>query len=296
MIMGQARAVPVQVGYPGGSATIAVWNSATLPGGGAIAPAQLAVFTAQGASVAVPADGVAVSLGGSAAVTGAAASSPRAVLAGLLRMAVPYRDSGDRTVGPAGVREWVNAYRISQTGGLAVTATLPVLCGPVSAATVTVPAGGAVLVAGGGTAAANGLAAAATVGRVTVRLDDRGWGAATGVMDGKFEVVRGGVAQTSYPGWADLWPWSCRGNGSGCLRTVLATDRHGHGWMIAVSAANGYGLTMPDLGRVLAQLGAVSAMAFDANTHAALWRRGAAPVSSYGYEPRVPATTTLRYR
>jgi hypothetical protein len=65
--------------------------------------------------------------------------------------------------------------------------------------------------------------------------------------------------------------------------------------MVVVSGPWGEGLTMPDFGRVLAQLGATNAMGFDANTHAELWRRGGAPIVADGsYEPPVPAITTLR--
>jgi len=128
-----------------------------------------------------------------------------------------------------------------------------------------------------------------------VRLDDRGWGTAASIMDGKFQMVAGGVAQTHYPGWPDSWPWYCGGLASGgCVRTAVATAGT-KGWMIVVTGQWGEGLTMPDFGRVLAQLGATSAMGFDANTHAEFWRRGGAPIDADGrYEPPVPATTTLR--
>jgi hypothetical protein len=298
MIMGTARAVPFELALPGEPATIAVWNRLTLPSGHAIGADQVAVYTTVGSHVALPAGTVGLVLAGATTETGGATSTPHTLLMGLIRMAVPYADASTKVTGAGDSKEWVDAYRISQTGGSAVTATLPVageLLTGGSGVTVAIPAGGVVVVARGGTPAATGLASAASAGDVSVRLDDRGWGSAASIMDGKFQMVRGGVAQTTYPGWPDSWPWYCGGAASGgCVRTAVATAGT-KGWMIVVSGAWGEGLTMPDFGRVLAQLGATNAMGFDANTHAEFWRRGGSPIDADGrYEPPVPATTTLR--
>lgn len=284
MLMASAEAVPVRVALPGGSAIVAVFNRRTLPSGSAIGSDQLAVFTSG-----------TVDLGGGyegLAVTGAAK-----VFSTLLRPAAPYDDPATKVVGSAGLKEWAVAYRVAARGGTAVTASLPAAGGVASSGSLVVPSGGAVLVARSGTAAATGLASAASAGHVSMPVSDAGWAAAASIMDGKFQMVAGGAARTAYPGWSDSWPWYCGGVSSGgCLRTAVATAGS-KGWMIVVSGPWGEGLTMPDFARVLAQLGATNAMGFDANTHADLWRRGAAPIDSDGsYEPPVPAITSLRTR
>jgi hypothetical protein len=163
-----------------------------------------------------------------------------------------------------------------------------------SGTNVTVPANGVVLVARNTTTAAKGLVAAAAHHTVPVTLDDKGWNVAASIMDGKFQMVSQGVAQTRYPGWPDSWPWYCQGRGSGCVRAVLA-ETHTQGWLIIETANAGNGLTMPDFARVLKQLGATNAMGFDSNSHADFWRTGAAPITASGSEPAAPEATMLRY-
>jgi hypothetical protein len=209
-------------------------------------------------------------------------------------MAVPYKDAGDKSTGSAGVKEWVNAYRISQTGGTPVTAAMPVSGGIVSGATVTVPSNGIVLVAHKATTAATGLAAAASRHTVAVTLDDAGWGSAASIMDGKYQMVAGGVARTRYPGWRDSWPWTCQGTGWGCVRAAVG-ENSTRGYLIIVAGSSGGGLTMPDFARVLSQLGTTNAMAFDSNTHADFWRAGGTPITAGGREPSAPAATMLTY-
>jgi hypothetical protein len=163
-------------------------------------------------------------------------------------------------------------------------------------ADVVVTAGGVVLVARAGTLAARGLDLVASSGRFSMRVGDRGWTAATDIMEGKYQMVSGGTARAAYPGRPDSWPWYCQGTGTGCVRAVVATARGNQGWVVVETAANGTGLTMPDFARVLSQLGAIDVMGFDGNTHADFWRRGAAPITAGGWEPTAPATTTLRYQ
>jgi hypothetical protein len=74
---------------------------------------------------------------------------------------------------------------------------------------------------------------------------------------------------------------------------VAETARRG--WLIVETGSGGSGLTMPDYARVLAQLGAQNAMAFDSNSHADLWRAGASPIDAFGYEPTSPEATMLTY-
>ena len=284
MLMASAEAVPVRVALPGGSAIVAVFNRRTLPSGSAIGSDQLAVFTSGRVDLGGGYEGL--------AVTGAAK-----VFSTLLRPAAPYDDPATKVVGSAGLKEWAVAYRVAARGGTAVTASLPAAGGVASSGSLVVPSGGAVLVARSGTAAATGLASAASAGHVSMPVSDAGWAAAASIMDGKFQLVVGGRARTAEPSWPDSWPWWCQGPGQGCERTAVGTDRFGHGWLIAVTASGGTGLTTPDFARVLAQLGALQAMGFDANTHAELWRRGGAPIDYPGYgEPTVPEATTLVYR
>jgi hypothetical protein len=106
-------------------------------------------------------------------------------------------------------------------------------------------------------------------------------------------MVKRGVAQTGYPGWPDSWPWWCQGPGRGCVRAAVG-ESSTQGWLVVVTGANGSGLTMPDFARVLAQLGATNAMAFDSNTHSDFWRAGASPITAGGWEPGAPAATLLR--
>jgi hypothetical protein len=212
----------------------------------------------------------------------------------MLDMAVPYRDAGDKVNGSAGSPEWGNAYRISQSGGAAQVVDMPVRGAAVSGQTMTVPTNGVVLVAPTASSAGAALAAAAAGPSVAAILDDRGWTLATSMIDGKYQMVADGVARTRYPGWSDSWPWYCQGPGHGCVRAAVA-EKGTHGWLIMETAANGSGLTMPDFARVLAQMGVTNAMAFDSNTHADFWRKGAAAISSGGGEPATPTTTTLRY-
>lgn len=284
MLMGSAEAVPVRLGLPGSTVTVAVFNRRTLPGGSVIGPDQVAVFTSGTVDLAGGYQGL--------VVTGSAA-----LFRQLLRPAAPYADAATKVVGSGGSREWAAAYRVVARGGTPVTASLTAPAGAASSGTLAVPAGGVVLLARAGTAAAAGLAAAGAAGHVSVPVSDAGWGAAADIMDGKFQLVAGGRARTVEPNWPDSWPWWCQGPGQGCVRTAVGTDRFGHGWLIAVSAPYGAGLTTADFARVLAQLGAIRAMGFDANTHAELWRRGGAPIDYPGYgEPPVPEATTLIYR
>lgn len=296
MIMGSARAVPAQLSFATGPATIAVWNALTLPGGSAIGTDQVAVYTTAGKSIAVPATDVALALAGKAVVAGVV-STPHAVIAHLLRAAVPYADSHDQIVGPVSHHtEWVDAYRIGQTGGTASTATLPVTGTAVTGGSITVPAGGVVLIARATGSAGAGVRSAATSRVVKIRVDDAGWSAAPSIIDGKYQMVKNGVARTSYPGWPDSWPWTCQGVGSGCVRAVIATANHNQGWMIIVTGPGGTGLTMPDYARVLRQIGATNVMGFDSNTHADLWARGAQPITAGNWEPGAPEATTLHAR
>jgi hypothetical protein len=292
MIMGSARAVPVRLSLPNGTATVAVWNARSISGR-TVYPDQVSVFDHAGATVTVPKSFVALALAGQVTVAGAA-STVGNQFRGMLELAVPYQDTADKAAGSSTRSEWVNAYRISQTGGTAVTAAMPVSGAAVSNTTITVPSDGVVLVATAGTPAAKGLLAAAGHHTVPVTLDDNGWGAASSIIDGKFQMVSRGVAHTRYPGWNDSWPWYCQGTGRGCVRAAVA-ETSTRGWLIVEAGSGGNGLTMPDFARVLAQLGAKNAMGFDSNSHADFWRTGSAPITAFGYEPGTPEGTLLRY-
>jgi hypothetical protein len=293
MVMGTAHAVPVLISLPGASANVAVWNALTLPGGQSIAGDQVAVLSRRGGTFTIPATSTALVLRGTITAYGST-STVGAQFRHMLQMAVPYQDAADRVAGSSVSSEWVDAYRVSQNGGTATTAAMPVTGTLISGASVTVPHDGVVLVARKGTVAATGLAAAAGRHTVPVTLDDAGWNKAVSIMDGKFHMVSNGTAQTTYPGWSDSWPWYCQGTGRGCVRAVAATTSS-QGWLVVETAAGGYGLTMPDYARVLTQLGATNAMGFDSNSHADFWRAGAAPITSSGSEPDAPAATMLSY-
>lgn len=292
MIMGSARALPVRISLPGGTATVAVWNALSIPGRTTYRD-QVAVLSRSGGRFTIPTSSVALTLAGSVSVSGTAATVG-AEFRNMLQMAVPFQDAADKVRGSAGGKEWANAYRISQTGGTPVTAAMPVSGRLVSGATVTVPSNGVVLVAHRATTAATGLAAAASRHTVPVTLDDAGWGAAASVMDGKFQMVAGGTARTRYPGWRDSWPWYCQGTGWGCVRAAVGENRT-RGYLVVVSGSRGGGLTMPDFARVLSQLGTTNAMAFDSNSHADFWSSGAAPITGSGREPTAPEGTLLSY-
>jgi hypothetical protein len=292
MMMGTVHAVPVRLALPGLSASIAVWNALSIPGR-TMQTDQVAVFSKRGASVVVPSGSTALTLTGKITVDGGATTVGGAFRR-MLEMAVPYQDTSDKVTGPAGASEWVDAYRISQTGGTPQSLPMPVK-GPVtSGGTVVVPRNGVVLVAPTASSAGTALQAAAAKPAVQVALDDRGWTRAASMMDGKHQMVVNGVAQTRYPGWPDSWPWYCQGPGRGCVRAAVG-ESSTRGWLIMETAANGNGLTMPDFSRVLAQLGATNAMAFDSNTHADFWRKGASPITAGSGEPGAPTTTALRY-
>jgi hypothetical protein len=291
MIMGSARAVPVRIMLPGASATIAVWNAFSIPGK-SIAADQVAVLSRRRATFTIPATSTALILAGSITANGQA-TTVGAQFRRMLEMAVPYADSHTEVAGSSVASEWANAFRISQTSGTGVTVGMPVSGGLISGAPVTVPTNGVVLVARNGTIAANALQVAATHATIPVTLDDAGWNPATNIMDGKFRMVDNGVAETTYPGWSESWPWYCQGVGSGCVRAATATTPK-QGWLI-VEAAGTSGLTMPDFALVLKQLGATNAMAFDSNTHSDFWARGHTPISGNGSEPAVPAATLLSY-
>lgn len=292
MMMGTVHAVPVKLALPDLSATIAVWNALAIPNR-TMQTDQVAVFSKRGASVMVPSTSTALALSGTITVD-ASSTTVGGAFRRMLQMAVPYQDTADKATGSAGSAEWVDAYRISQNGGTAQALAMPVLGAAVSGGTVTVPRNGVVLVAPTASSAGAALIAAAGKPSVQVTLDDRGWTKAVSMMDGKYQMVVNGVAQTRYPGWSDSWPWYCYGPGSGCVRAAVA-EKGSHGWLIMETASNGHGLTMPDFARVLLQLGATNAMAFDSNSHADFWRRGAKPISSSSSEPAAPATTILRY-
>ena len=292
MVFGDARAVPVRLALPNGSATIAVWNARSISGH-VMHGDQVAAFDKAGAAVSVPGTSTAIVLAGNISVSGAA-STVHAEFLNMLQMAVPYADSADQVKGSSAAAEWANAYRVSQTGGTPVTVAMPVSGAARSGTTLTVPANGVILVAPTGTTAGSGLVAAAARHTVGVPLDDSGWGDAQSIVDGKFQMVAGGAAQTRYPGWPDSWPWYCQGPGRGCVRAAVAETKT-FGWLIIESGSGGSGLTMPDYARVLAQLGAQNAMGFDSNSHADFWRTGASPIDAFGYEPGSPEATMLTY-
>jgi hypothetical protein len=292
MIMGAARAVPITLSLPNGTVTVAVWNALSIPGRTMYAD-QVAVLSHAGTRFSIPRSSTALVLAGNVAAYGAT-STVGAQFRNMLTMAVPYQDAADKVTARSAQPEWVDAYRVSQTGGTPVTVGMPVSGTTVSGTTVTVPANGVVLVARNATTAAKGLVAAAAHHTVAVTLDDKGWNLASSIMDGKFQMVSHGVAQTRYPGWPDSWPWYCQGTGSGCVRAVLAETRT-QGWLIIETGNGGNGLTMPDFARVLTQLGATNAMGFDSNSHADFWRKGASPITAYGHEPTTPEATILHY-
>ena len=290
MTMGAARAVPVRITLPNQTATVAAWNTFSIPGH-AIAGDQVVVLARSGAKFAIPTGWTALRLAGSIAPYGAP-TTVGAQFRNLLELAGPYKDSADRSAGSSTSSEWIDAYHVSQFHGTPTSALMPVSGGSLSGVTVTIPQDGVVLAAKTGTPAATGLKQAASHQTVPVTLDDVGWNTAATIMDGKFQMVKAGVAQTAYPGWSDSWPWWCQGTGRGCVRAAVAETKT-QGWLVVVTGPNGSGLTMPDFARLLAQLGVTNAMAFDSNTHADFWRSGASPITSNGWEPGAPAATLL---
>ncbi len=291
MVMGAARAVPVRIPLPNRTVTVAAWNTFSIPGH-AMAGDQVVVLARAGARFTIPSGWTALELAGSITAYGRT-TTVGAQFRNLLKLAVPYQDTADRTTGSSGGLEWVNAYHINQLHGTPTTATMPISGGTLSGVSVLVPRNGVILAAKTGTAAATGLSQAAAKHTVPVTLDDTGWNTAASIMDGKFQMVKRGVAQTGYPGWPDSWPWWCQGTGRGCVRAAVG-ESSTQGWLVVVTGANGSGLTMPDFARVLTQLGATNAMAFDSNTHSDFWRAGAPPITAGGWEPGAPAATLLR--
>ena len=107
---------------------------------------------------------------------------------------------------------------------------------------------------------------------VRVTMSDSGWGGMDDVMDGKYQLVRDGLAQTTRPGWSGSVAVELHGHpATAASAPRSAATATPDGSPSSASPKSYGGLTTPDLGRVLKALGATQAMGFDANSAAELY-------------------------
>jgi phosphodiester glycosidase len=282
-IMGHPILRPMKLDFPGGkSATVGAFN----PSPGALATSvksdQVAAYTHAGDAVTIPADAVGV----------------------VLATQVRGRQDAYKNVKGLKKSETVVAFRLTESDALRQPVSMPIATPSTcatnvcqSAESVTVPAGGVLLLARTDTLthiAADGLQALAGSGSpaVDTAIDDAGWSNVTDLTGGKPMLVSDGRAVSSRPDSIDPWQWDC---GGGCWRPALVRSGNS-AWMILIGGKGGAGLTMPKFAGVLADMGATDAMGFDNNNSAELWRPGHRPITGYGYERLLPTATTLSYR
>lgn len=275
--MGEATAAPVQFLLKGIGVTVGQFGA--LPSTSNYD--QIGIYTS--GSVTLPANTYGLVVDGT-------------VLSSLLRTSTPRSLKSMHNLGH---KEPVESFRLVEPEAPGVTQSLAIAGAYPAGSHVTLTTGQMLLVGRTGVTgpyAGNALQRTAAYGLpVRVTMSDSGWGGMDDVMDGKYQLVRNGLAQTTRPGWSDPWPWSCMGIGYGCFRT--AVGRNGNtGWIAIVGVPKSYGgLTTPDWGRVLKALGATQAMGFDANSAAELYRAGSGSVTNGDGGRIIPSATALRY-
>ena len=279
---------PMKLDFPGGTwATVGAFNPAPAALATSIRRDQVAVYDHAGQTITVPAAAIGVVLSSDALTT-------------------DLRGSQYGLKNPKGTNnaETVVAFRLADPNADRRTVSMPIaapstcatnVCQPTES--VTVPAGGVVVLARTGTGsqlAADGLVAEAALGTpaIDTAVDDAGWGNVTDITGGKPMLVNAGHAISTRPNAVDPWQWDC---GGGCWRPALVRSG-ASAWMILIGGKSGSGLTMPKFADVLAALGATDAIGFDNNNSAELWRPGHKPITGYGYERLLPTATSLSYR
>jgi hypothetical protein len=235
LVFGTVRAQPMAFQLPGGlTATVAAMNAAPPPG------RQMSAYRIGGARVAIP-------------------SGDQAVILKVSPFAASART-------PAGVATFAGhpvAYALHESAQPVRYLTTPISAAAPGATSVTVPAGGAVLIVRSGTAAAAGFGQllAGAQPQVTVNVTDTAWAGVTDVMGGKPMLVQGGVPVASRPATMTDYQWA-----AGTARIALGETADGQGVIAMLNAGNrsSAGVDAPQFAAALLQLGVTNAIAFDA--------------------------------
>src|SRR4051794_27741120 len=109
-------------------------------------------------------------------------------------------------------------------------------------------------------------------------------------MGGKPQLVSGGTPLVNRPSYVDSWQWS-----EPHWRPALVKGSNGTAWLAVTGAAYGQGVWADTWARMLQQMGAVSALGFDNNSSAELYRPGAAPLTAFNWERSIPSAVALSY-
>jgi Phosphodiester glycosidase len=281
LVMGRPTVYPTAISLPGGkTATIGAFNSLSA-NGVTIHSDQVAAYVNSGATVLVPSGYVGYVV-------------PSTVLRGTLR----GTRGGYSFANGASVKETVAAFRFAVPGMTHGTTSMPtsqpVACPTgtcVAGVSLTVPSNGVVLLAKAGGLAATGLSArAATSSPLNVATDPAAWADVHDVMGGKPQLVAGGSPIMQRPSYVDSWQWD-----NSHWRPAVVRASNGQGWLLVVGGSNGVGVKGLTWAKMLVQLGARDAMGFDNNSSTELFRRGASPITAYGYERDIPSATYLAY-
>jgi hypothetical protein len=195
--------------------------------------------------------------------------------------------------------EPVAGFRIEEPNSPYRTVAMPLLAPPTCASgacpagsQVIVPEGATVLVARVGSVAEAGLQARLTAGKpVTMSVDDGGWDAIDDVMGGKPQLVNAGVPVAQQPSFVDDWQWVYAH-----WRPAVVHAASGKNWLVVAGGKNGVGIRGDTWAKMLAQMGARTAMGFDNNSSTELLRIGASPVTAYSWERSIPSAIALSYR
>jgi hypothetical protein len=271
--MGRPQVVPAKFMLPGR-------KTATLGAVGEL-PAradQVAVFTT--ARVSIPAGGTGFVLDSTA---------PELLLRGSRTLA---NRSG------LNVSEPVVGFRIEEPSSAYRTVGMHFLAPPTCASGVCpagsqvgVPAGATVLVTRATGLAADGLAAkVAAHGVLQLSVDDAGWETVDDVMGGKPQLVANGRAISNRPTFVDPWQWS-----QPHWRPALVRAANGTAWLALTGGAWGSGVWADTWARMLTQMGAQSALGFDNNSSAELYRPGTGPLTAFDWERSIPSAVALSY-
>jgi hypothetical protein len=281
LVFGRPQVVPSLIALGGQkTATVGAFNSLSTDGD-AIRSDQIAVYTTAGSKVAVPSGYVAYVL-------------PSTVLAKLLHGS----KRGYRYASGANMPERVAAFRFEDPKAAyrtaAVPTSKPAACptGTCPAGTsLTVPHGGVVAIAKAGGVAAKGMSEKASQGLAfSVAVDDAGWDTVQDAMGGKPQLVTSGVALARRPTFVDPWQWD-----NPHWRPAVVRSSDGTAWIAIAGGGNGVGILAPTWARMLVQMGAREAIGFDNNSSTELFRRGAGPITAYGFERSIPTATFLSY-
>jgi len=270
-VMGTPSVRPTHILLPQGYTTVGAWDAAPSKGD------QVGVYATPGAAVTLPTGTSAFTVATDAFVNMLRGS--RGIV----------NQSGQK------VSEKALGFVFHEPSAAPTTIHAQVAVAVPNGGTVTVPAGGALLVVRNGGTAAVGLAAIAarTTPTVSITGDAAGWANVDDVMGGKPQLVTNGTPVTTRPGMVDPWQWTC---GGGCWRPALVRSSGGYGWFLLAGSSDGGGLTMPVFARMLKQLGARQAMGFDNNGSAEMYRPTTWVRTAYGYQRDLATATGLFYR